>query len=695
MHPINYTYPERPKNVQEDLLKPSAEFRKEAWGVVRSIITFMITFVLLILAAAGLALACAYAGFWIVTTIHNLWAIVFGIGLTGFGIMVLYFLFKFVFKTNRVDRSHMMEITAKDHPLVFDFIRRLARETQTARPKRVYLSPDVNACVFYDSSFWSMFFPVRKNLNIGLGLVNSLNVSELKAVIAHEFGHFSQRSMKLGSFTYHVNRIIHDMLYDNRDYERTLESWGNVSNVFAFFATLTSVVVEVIKQILQKLYTYINERYMALSRQMEFHADAVAASVSGSSPLAAALYRFDVSSTCYENVLTYYNSWIAENKKGLNVYEHHALLMNTCANQYGLKMEHGLLQIDSAAHKKLRKSKVQVSDQWASHPDTVEREKKLNELSLPSDVVTDPAWTLFTDPEKLQREVTARLYQTVEFQPNVQIIDANAFASILRERTEKFGLNKAFKGFYDGRDITVFNPDTALRQDTVPAGNLSAILTDEVLGLPSRIEGLTIDIEVLEQIQDKSSPVKSFDLDGTKYSRSAAKELVGKLKEELKHASSALEKADRDIFLLYHKRRPLNGDSSFGEYFLHQQKTAEEVKLLASMIRETATLFNRQDLSQDAWIAITNNMHRGGDIIKGKMKSFLSDQGNIEYYSGEEKEILERFIADNRKYFFNVGCDSEAINLHLQALHIYLQMIEAKSFQQKKRILDSLAMELV
>ena len=90
--------------------------------------------------------------------------------------------------------------------------------------------------------------------------------------------------------------------------------------------------------------------------------------------------------------------------------------MNTCANQYGLKMEHGLLQIDSASHKKLRKSKVRINDQWASHPDTVEREKKLNELNLPSDVVTDSAWTLFTDPEKLQREMI-RLYKEEGFNP--------------------------------------------------------------------------------------------------------------------------------------------------------------------------------------------------------------------------------------------------------------------------------------
>src|SRR5690606_32387706 len=125
-----------------------------------------------------------------------------GIGLAGLGVMVLFFLFKFLFKRQKIDRSGLIEITEKEHPRLFQFVRQLANETHTSFPQRIYLSPDVNASVFYNSSFWSMFLPVRKNLQIGLGLVNAVNLSEFKAIIAHEFGHFSQKSMKLGSYVY-------------------------------------------------------------------------------------------------------------------------------------------------------------------------------------------------------------------------------------------------------------------------------------------------------------------------------------------------------------------------------------------------------------------------------------------------------------------------------------------------------------
>ena len=112
-----------------------------------------------------------------------------------------------------------------------------------------------------------MFFPVRKNLQIGLGLVNTLNVSEFKAVMAHEFGHFSQRSMKLGSFVYNVNRVIHNMLYENKGYSNFLQGWANLDGVFALFAAITAKIAQSIQWILKQVYGLVNKNYMGLSRE--------------------------------------------------------------------------------------------------------------------------------------------------------------------------------------------------------------------------------------------------------------------------------------------------------------------------------------------------------------------------------------------------------------------------------------------
>jgi hypothetical protein len=48
----------------------------------------------------------------------------------------------------------------------------------------------------------------KKNLTIGIGLINSTSVGELKTILAHEFGHFSQRSMKWEAMSTRLKKLF-------------------------------------------------------------------------------------------------------------------------------------------------------------------------------------------------------------------------------------------------------------------------------------------------------------------------------------------------------------------------------------------------------------------------------------------------------------------------------------------------------
>ena len=89
----------------------------------------------------------------------------------------------------------------------------MADEIGAPKPHRVFLTSEVNAAVFYDLSLLNLIFPSKKNLIIGLGLVNVLTLSELKAVLAHEFGHFAQNSMMVGRWVYVAQQIIAHMVH--------------------------------------------------------------------------------------------------------------------------------------------------------------------------------------------------------------------------------------------------------------------------------------------------------------------------------------------------------------------------------------------------------------------------------------------------------------------------------------------------
>src|SRR5439155_20978576 len=127
---------------------------------------------------------------------------------------LLFFLFlvKGFFKTAQKERTVRAEITAEDQPLLFDFIERLCEDTGAPMPRRVYISHEVNAAVMTHTGITSLFWPTGKDLLIGLGLVNILSLSEFKSVLAHEFGHFAQKSTRLGGYVYTANRIIYDLV---------------------------------------------------------------------------------------------------------------------------------------------------------------------------------------------------------------------------------------------------------------------------------------------------------------------------------------------------------------------------------------------------------------------------------------------------------------------------------------------------
>ena len=125
----------------------------------------------------------------------------------------------------RFDEDDYLEITEREQPELYAFIRRLCSEVRAPFPHRIFISPEVNAAVFYDTTLLNLIFPVRKNLLIGLGLVNVLNVNEFKAVLAHEFGHFSQSTMALGNYVVVANRVIGDLVAGRDFWDDWLEDW--------------------------------------------------------------------------------------------------------------------------------------------------------------------------------------------------------------------------------------------------------------------------------------------------------------------------------------------------------------------------------------------------------------------------------------------------------------------------------------
>jgi Zn-dependent protease with chaperone function len=687
-------YPATPVNVPDSVTKVSPAFKKEVSGVMGSIVLFFVVYFILFALSIGLVIASVYGGIALIVAVPRLLTIFVGLGLVGLGIMVFVFLVKFLFAVSKHDNSGSVEITEAEQPGLFEFIRQLTKDVATPFPKKIYLSPDVNAAVFYNSSFWSMFLPIRKNLQIGLGLVNSLNVSEFKAVMAHEFGHFSQRSMKLGSFVYNVNKIIHNMLFQNQGYSNALSGWGNVDGIFAIFAQITAGIARSIQWILGQVYGVINKSYMRLSREMEFHADAVAASVSGSSSLVTALRRIEFASTGYNITMQKCDELFKQKKISSNIYQNQKAVLKHMAQDFKLDIEHGIPVVNEKFHQENNISRVNFKDQWASHPATEDRVKHLNDLAVNAAIINEPAWVLFDDPEKLQAELTEKVYQNVPKDRETKTIDNQEFEQRLSADLSRLSYPDEYNGFYDNRQIAVMDVDIMTNNENTN-DTFDEMFAPHNASLQKKINSTATDIEIVKAINDKRLQAKTFDFDGVKYKKSEAPQVLALLESEFEKQKTELKQLDRKAVHFFINKAAHKGTQeaddlkkSYNAYFESRKQADEFLKDINNMLDSLHLVFSGQTIPIDQINPLIANLKSHHERkFKDWLKQWLA-QGFLDRQP-ELKSKVQKFIDTNYAYFSGTSFfDSELFELN-ELCHESWDAVNVLLFEQFKAILQT------
>lgn len=156
-------------------------------------------------------------------------------------------------------------------PRLFEVLTGLARETRQPMPQEVYLVLDVNAFVAQRGGI--MGFGSRPVMGLGLPLLQVLSVSELEAVIAHEFGHYAGSDTRLAPWVYKTRLAI----------GRTVGS-------------VKSSIVRAPFELYGKLFMSVTQ---AVSRSQELSADALAARIAGASALVGSLRRIAGAAPAY------------------------------------------------------------------------------------------------------------------------------------------------------------------------------------------------------------------------------------------------------------------------------------------------------------------------------------------------------------------------------------------------------------
>ncbi len=395
-------YPSRPDGVPSDLARPSKAFRRHAWLAGLALVAFVVLYV-------GFAAWLGVVAWRLLATALRPGGDAANFFLSLAPLFLLAFLVKGVFFVKRGTLGPSIEVTPDDEPQLYAFIRRIADETGSPRPHRVFLTPEVNASVFYDISVRNLIWPTRKNLNVGLGLVNVLTLDELKAVLAHEFGHFAQRTMALGTWVYIGQQALGAVVARRDAFDKFLDGLSRFDIRIAWIGWAMRLIVWAIRAAIDTAFRGVVVLQRALSREMEFQADLVSVSLCGSDSLVHALRRLGPADDALGRAAAFAARESRAGRPVADVYGLQAAVLEHLRRVWQDPLLGDVPPVPGdrpAAHRVFTRAIADVPRMWATHPPSRDREERAKSTYVAS--VLDPrsSWILFRDAEATRRRMT-------------------------------------------------------------------------------------------------------------------------------------------------------------------------------------------------------------------------------------------------------------------------------------------------
>lgn len=671
-------------------IQPSSNFKKMAVNAILAIITFIFVYLILLILGIALTALSIFGGIALIIAAPKFITIVLGIGLASLGIMIFIFLIKFLFKEHEIDKSHLKEIHRDEYPELFNLIEEIALEVQTKFPKRIYLSRDVNAAVFYNSSFWSMFFPIRKNLLIGLGLINTVTEQELKAIIAHEFGHFSQRSMSIGSYVYNVNEVIFNMLYDNNSFDQNIQAWAGISGYFSIFVIIAVKIIQGIQWILKKMYGFVNIRYMALSREMEFHADQVAANVAGSKALIDSLLRLELSQMAYNSVINFYEHKSEKNTISKNIYKDQMYVLEILSKENHIPLEGGLPQVSVLEIHKYNRSKINIENKWSSHPSTEERVAALQKLNIvKTENKENLAIGLLPDKEEIEEELTKSVFYNLTFKKDTIVMEGDEFEKKFSENIISTKFPDEYNDYYDNKNPTPFDPDSVIISDQTET--FEDLFSREKVNLVYNYIALENDKNILNAIRQKEIKIKTFEYDGYRYKVKQADDVMVKIDHELENSKKQIAENDISIYRFFYNQALKKGcDNELKnkyQLFFNQNPIYDK---RIGIYNKFADLANQliKATQQSQIKAIFIEIAHSGVELKSEIKTIIENPLLEKEMTKAIKDNFEEYLSKEWIYSANDTLNNEYLNTLFIAVNDFRHMALREYFMVKQDLLN-------
>jgi len=474
----------------ESTLPP--RYKRQAWLAVVALLVFM-------------GLYAALAGWFL----RKAWKLSLGSGAPQFfglvaaacAALIAAFMIKGVFFIRRGKPAGLVELRREEQPRLFEFLYQLADDAGAPRPHKVYVSARVNAAVFYDLSLVNLLLPSRKNLEIGLSLVNALTLGELRAVLAHEFGHFGQRAMAVGRWVYVAHQVTAQLVARRDKLDAFVDGLSRSDFRIAWVGWVLQTIVWAIRSLIDLAFRGVLLLESALSREMELQADLVAVSLTGSDALVHALSKLRAADDSFDRAVGFAQGEQARGHPVADVFELHAHLIRRMAAILDDPL-YGRVPLvplaDPGAHRVFRQELTQPPRMWQSHPQNHEREANAKKTYVSAPLDERSAWLLFDAAPALRERLTRELL------PSGDKPVATSAETLARvdARFERPSLQRRYQGVYFGRAVTrsVEDVEDLLRGATAGVGDLEGLYPKSLAALVERLRELDQELAQLRAL---------------------------------------------------------------------------------------------------------------------------------------------------------------------------------------------------
>jgi heat shock protein HtpX len=339
-------------------------FRRRVAGAAAMLVGFYLLAGLVAASLFGLVIAM-----WTTSLPQNLWISVACIG-SGFAIVrgLLPRRAKWVDPGPR--------LTTDEQPELHTLVREVAESTGQTPPADVYLAPDVNAAVTDTGGLFGS--GGRQVMIVGLPLLDVLTVGELRAVLAHEFGHYYGGDTRLGPWFFRtydaIARTVVNLEQRESIWQKPFEWYGS------FFL----------------------RRSAAIKRQQEFLADELAASAAGKGAAISSLRAVSAASPAFEGF------WDSEVAPVLGSGARAPLLAGFRSFQSAKPVKRA---VDEAVRSELEHGETDPYDTHPSLRDRVEALERLPDDDLGGNDGDDrPAIGLLRDATRAEEDLLVTLF---------------------------------------------------------------------------------------------------------------------------------------------------------------------------------------------------------------------------------------------------------------------------------------------